>query len=179
MCSSMIWALPGAPTKNRNMAETPPVSYRLVAVEIDESIGRSSSPEAEHDRRAAIYDLLEDNSFKLSNGVAGPYHLVLANLENRLVFDVRDQTQRNIIAFGLSLTPFRRIVKDYFEICESYYDAIRNANPMQIEVIDMARRGLHNEGSEILRERLRGKAEMDLDTARRLFTLVYALLQGA
>jgi uncharacterized protein (UPF0262 family) len=161
------------------MADTAASPHRLVAVEIDDSIGRSTSPEAEHDRRAAIYDLLEENTFRLSNGVAGPYHLVLANKENRLVFDVRDEAQQAIVAFGLSLTPFRRIVRDYFDICESYYDAIRNANPMQIETIDMARRGLHNEGSEILRERLNGKAEMDLDTARRLFTLVYALLHGA
>ena len=149
---------------------------RLIAVEIDESIGRSASPEAEHDRKAAIYDLLEDNTFTLANGVPGPYHLILANLENRLVFDVRNEAQQNIVAFGLSMTPFRRIVKDYFDICGNYYDAIRTANPSQIETIDMARRGLHNEGSEILRERLRGKAEMDLDTARRLFTLVCALL---
>jgi uncharacterized protein (UPF0262 family) len=151
---------------------------RLMAVEIDDSIGRSVSPEAEHERRAAIYDLLEDNRFTLANGVEGPYHLILANLENRLVFDVRDEAQRNIIAFGLSMSPFRRIVKDYFDICESYYDAIRNANPAVIETIDMARRGLHNEGSEILRERLRGKAELDFDTARRLFTLVCALFQA-
>jgi uncharacterized protein (UPF0262 family) len=152
------------------------LTNKLIAIEIDESIGRSASPEAEHDRKAAIYDLLEDNRFQLANGVSGPYHLVLANLENRLVFDVRDVSQQGIIAFGLSLTPFRRIVKDYFEICESYYDAIRNANPAQIETIDMARRGLHNEGSEILVERLKGKADMDMDTARRLFTLVCALL---
>jgi uncharacterized protein (UPF0262 family) len=149
---------------------------RLIAVEIDESIGRSASPEAEHERRTAIFDLLEDNVFKLSNGIDGPYHLILANLENRLVFDVRNEAQQNIVAFGLSMSPFRRVVKDYFDICESYYDAIRTANPAQIETIDMARRGLHNEGSEILRERLGGKAEMDLDTARRLFTLVVALL---
>jgi uncharacterized protein (UPF0262 family) len=152
------------------------MTNRLIAVEIDESIGRSASPEAEHDRKAAIYDLLEDNQFSLANGVDGPYHLILANLENRLVFDVRNAAQENIVAFGLSMTPFRRIVKDYFDICGSYYDAIRTANPSQIETIDMARRGLHNEGSEILRERLKGKAEMDLDTARRLFTLVCALL---
>ena len=158
---------------SRSMSDA---ANKLIAVEIDDSIGRSASPEAEHERRAAIYDLLEDNRFKLSNGVSGPYHLVLANLENRLVFDVRNEAQQNIVAFGLSMTPFRRIVKDYFEICESYYDAIRNANPMQIETIDMTRRGLHNDGSEVLIERLRGKAEMDHDTARRLFTLVCALL---
>lgn len=160
-------------------ADTRPAS-RLCAVEISDSIGHSPSPEAEHERKAAIYDLLEDNHFKLSNGAAGPYHLVLATMEGRLVFDVRDPAQNPIMAFGLSLTPFRRIVKDYFHICESYYDAIRNSNPAQIETIDMARRGLHNEGSEILMERMKGKAEMDLDTARRLFTLLTALLwQGA
>ena len=169
----MIWGRLGARPKNRSMADA---ADRLIAVEIDDSIGRSASPEAEHERRTAIYDLLEDNRFKLSNGIPGPYHLILANLENRLVFDVRNEAQQNIVAFGLSMSPFRRIVKDYFEICESYYDAIRNANPAHIETIDMARRGLHNEGSEILRERLAGKAEMDLDTARRLFTLVVALL---
>jgi uncharacterized protein (UPF0262 family) len=152
---------------------------KLVSVDIDASIGRSVLPEAEHERRAAIYDLLEDNTFKLVNGVAGPYGLLLAHLENRLVFDVRDTTQKTIIAFGLSMMPFRRVVKDYFDICESYYDAIRTANPAHIETIDMARRGLHNEGSEILIERLRGKVELDHDTARRLFTLVCALLQGA
>ena len=155
---------------------TPETTQRLIAVEIDESIGRSASPEAEHERKAAVYDLLQDNSFRLANGIAGPYHLILATMEGRLVFDVRDAKKLPLIAFGLSLTPFRRIVKDYFQICESYYDAIRNSNPQQIETIDMARRGLHNEGSEILRDRLTGKAEMDLGTARRLFTLVCALL---
>lgn len=158
------------------MPDANPRSDRLAAVELAESIGHSPSPEAEHERKAAIYDLLEDNTFALCNGAQGPYHLVLATMAGRLVFDVRDLSQQPIMAFGLSLTPFRRIVKDYFQICESYYDAIRNSNPGQIETIDMARRGLHNEGSEILMERLRGKAEMDLDTARRLFTLLTALL---
>ena len=152
---------------------------RLIAVELDQSIERSPSAEAEHERNAAIYDLLEDNTFGLSNGTAGPYHLVLATADGKLIFDVRDHGQRPLMAFGLSLTPFRRIVKDYFEICESYYDAIRNANPVQIETIDMARRGLHNEGSEILKERLKGKVDMDFDSARRLFTLVCALLWQA
>ena len=154
-------------------------SHRLIAVDIDDSIGRSPSPEAEHERKAAVYDLLEDNSFRLANGMAGPYSLVLASMEGRLVFDVRDATKNPLIAFGLSLTPFRRIVREYFQICESYYDAIRNSNPQHIETIDMARRGLHNEGSDILRERLNGKAEMDMATARRLFTLVCALLWQA
>jgi uncharacterized protein (UPF0262 family) len=151
-------------------------SDRLLAIELDNSIGRSPSPEAEHERNAAIYDLLQENSFRLANGMSGPYHLTLSTLDGRLVFDVRDGAQLPLMAFGLSLTPFRRIVKDYFQICESYYDAIRNANPAQIETIDMARRGLHNEGSEILNERLKGKVDMDFDTSRRMFTLVCALL---
>jgi uncharacterized protein (UPF0262 family) len=151
-------------------------SNRLIAIELDQSIERSPSPEAEHERNAAIYDLIEENSFMLGNGKSGPYHLVLATMDGRLVFDVRDKGQQPLMAFGLSLTPFRRIVRDYFQICESYYDAIRNANPAQIETIDMARRGLHNEGSDILKERLQGKVELDFDTARRLFTLVCALL---
>jgi uncharacterized protein (UPF0262 family) len=153
--------------------------HRLATVKIDDSITQSLSPEAEQERRIAIYDLLDENHFKLANGADGPYHLILSHQENRLVFDVRDTDEKNLVAFGLSLTPFRAIVKDYHDICESYYDAIRNASPSQIETIDMARRGLHNEGSDILRDRLNGKVELDHATARRLFTLVYALLQGA
>ncbi len=149
---------------------------RLVAVEMDDSIGRGPSPEAEHERNAAIYDLLEDNRFALANGVTGPYHLILSTLEGRLVFDVRNAAQEPILAIGLSLTPFRRIVKDYFQICDSYYEAIKLATPSQIETIDMARRGLHNEGSEILLERLNGKIVTDVETARRLFTLICALV---
>jgi uncharacterized protein (UPF0262 family) len=149
---------------------------RLVAVEIDSSIGGGTSREAEQERDAAINDLLESNSFALSQGAAGPYHLILAVQAGRLVFDVRNAAQEPISAFGLSLSPFRRIVSDYLQICESYYSAVRSGNPAQIETIDMARRGLHNEGSEILRERLSGKVELDLDTARRLFTLATALL---
>ena len=149
---------------------------RLASVELDASLGRGPSPEAEHERNTAIYDLIEDNRFALANGVPGPYHLVLSTQEGRLVLDVRNAAQQPIMAFGLSLTPFRRIVRDYFQICDSYYEAIRSASPQQIETIDMARRGLHNEGSEILMERLAGKVVTDLDTARRLFTLVCALV---
>ncbi len=156
------------------MTDQPP--GRLIAVELDETIGRGPSPEADHERATAIYDLIEDNRFALSNGVAGPYHLILSTQEGRLVLDVRDAAQRPLMAFGLSLTPFRRIVKDYFQICDSYYEAIRSSSPQQIETIDMARRGLHNEGSEILIERLSGKVKTDLETARRLFTLVCALV---
>jgi len=149
---------------------------RLTAVELDDSIGRGPSPEADHERNTAIYDLIEDNRFALSNGMTGPYHLILSTQEGRLVVDVRNEAQQPLMAFGLSLTPFRRIVKDYFQICDSYYEAIKLGTPAQIETVDMARRGLHNEGSEILMERLKGKVETDMETARRLFTLICALV---
>ena len=105
----------------------------------------------------------------------GPYRLKLSTADGRLIFDVLNETEERLTLIGLSMSPFRRIVKDYFMICESYYQAIRTATPSQIETIDMARRGLHNEGSELLRERLTGKVEVDFDTARRLFTLVCVL----
>jgi uncharacterized protein (UPF0262 family) len=149
---------------------------RLVAVAIDESIRLSATPEAEHERKSAIYDLLEDNRFDLKSGAAGPYKLNLSHAQDRLIFDVRSQADVPLIAYGLSLTPFRRVLKDYVMICESYNEAVRNSTPAQIETIDMARRGIHNEASEILMERLAGKITMDLATARRLFTLVAALL---
>lgn len=148
---------------------------RLSAVELDASIGPGPSPEAEHERRVAIYDLVEDNSFTLVANPAGPYRLRLSTADGRLIFDVMNGTEERLSLIGLSMSPFRRIVKDYFMICESYYQAIRNATPAQIEALDMGRRGLHNEGSELLRARLAGKIETDLDTARRLFTLICAL----
>ncbi len=149
---------------------------RLVAVVIDEvSIGRSS-PAIDHERQVAIHDLLEDNSFALPAQDAGPYVLNLAVVERRLVFDVRDETnQTHITAHMLSLSPLRRAVKDYHLICDSYYEAIKTASPSQIEAIDMGRRGLHNDGSTLLMERLEGKIEIDFETARRLFTLVCVL----
>jgi uncharacterized protein (UPF0262 family) len=148
---------------------------RLSAVELDASIGPGPSPEAEHERRVAIYDLVEDNRFELLAHPEGPYRLRLSTADGRLIFDVLNGTEQRLSLIGLSMSPFRRIVKDYFMICESYYKAIRTATPSQIETIDMARRGLHNEGSELLRERLSGKVEVDFDTARRLFTLVCVL----
>jgi len=148
---------------------------RLSAVELDPSIGPGPSPEAEHERRVAIYDLVEDNSFTLLTHPQGPYRLRLSTADGRLILDVLDDSEERLSMIGLSMSPFRRIVKDYFMICESYYQAIRTATPSQIETIDMARRGLHNEGSELLRERLRGKVDVDFDTARRLFTLVCVL----
>jgi uncharacterized protein (UPF0262 family) len=148
---------------------------RLIAVDLDASIGPAPSPEAEHERRVAIYDLIEDNSFALLNGKEGPYHLQLSTQDGRLLFEIFDDREDKLSIIGLSMTPFRAIVKDYFQICESYYQAIRLSTPSQIETIDMARRGLHNQGSEILKERLTGKVDIDFDTARRLFTLVYVL----
>jgi uncharacterized protein (UPF0262 family) len=148
---------------------------RLVAIDLDASLGASPSPEADHERRVAIYDLLEENSFALLNGLQGPYKLQLSTQDGRLLFEIFNEREEKISIIGLSMSPFRAIVKDYFLICESYYRAIRLSTPSQIETIDMARRGLHNEGSEILKERLSGKVDMDFDTARRLFTLVCVL----
>jgi len=150
-------------------------TQRLVKVTLDEgSIGRSS-PDIEHERAVAIYDLLEDNSFQPVEHDTGPYALHLSITENRLVFDIRLEDGTPVMAHLLSLTPLRRIVKDYFMICDSYYKAIRTATPSQIEAIDMGRRGLHNEGSELLMERLKEKISLDFDTARRLFTLICVL----
>jgi uncharacterized protein (UPF0262 family) len=149
--------------------------YRLVNVTLDEeSIGRSNR-DVEHERAVAIYDLLEENTFRPRGHPGGPYSLTLAITGNRLVFDIRLADGTAVVAHHLSLSPLRRIVKDYFMICDSYYAAIRTASPEQIESIDMGRRALHNEGSELLIERLRHKVEMDADTARRLFTLMCVL----
>ena len=155
-----------------NPAET---KQRLVKVTLDEgSIGRSSA-DIEHERAVAIYDLLEDNSFAPVDHDGGPYALYLSIAENRLVFDIRSEDGAPVMAHLFSLTPLRRIVKDYFLICDSYYKAIRTSTPSQIEAIDMGRRGLHNEGSELLMERLKEKIAVDFDTARRLFTLICVL----
>jgi uncharacterized protein (UPF0262 family) len=148
---------------------------RIVHIALDEKTMVRRTPEVEHERQVAVFDLLEDNTFSPVGVGDGPYHLHLAVHENRLLFDVRDTGDQKLRDIILSLTPFRTIVKDYFLICESYYDAIKKLSPSQIEALDMGRRGLHNEGSELLRERLDGKIEIDLDTARRLFTLICAL----
>ena len=147
---------------------------RLIAVTLDDaSIGRAS-PDIEHERAVAIYDLIEENRFALAKH-PGPYRLILSIADRRLVFDIRSDGDQPLITHALSLTPFRKLVKDYYLICESYHQAIRTASPSRIEAIDMGRRALHNEGSEILQERLKGKIELDLDTARRLFTLICVL----
>jgi uncharacterized protein (UPF0262 family) len=155
--------------------QRPDIAQRLVAVTLDEaSIGRSGS-DIEHERAVAIYDLLEDNAFAPNDDDNGPYALHLSISDNRLVFDIRTADGKAVMAHLLSLSPFRRIVKDYFMICDSYYDAIRTATPDKIEAIDMGRRGLHDEGSRILQERLKRKVKVDFNTARRLFTLISVL----
>ncbi len=148
---------------------------RLVAVTLDESsIGRANR-DVEHERAVAIYDLIEENSFRPLDHEGGPYALNIGISGNRLVFDIREADGTPVIAHLLSLAPFSRIVKDYFTVCDSYYAAIRTATPDRIEALDMGRRALHDEGSRILMERLRRKVELDFDTARRLFTLVTVL----
>jgi uncharacterized protein (UPF0262 family) len=148
---------------------------RLVAIHLDETSIMRGTPDQEHERNIAIYDLIEDNVFILENGKLGPYALHLGLNSNRLVFDVRDTQDTPIFAHVLSLSPFRTVIKDYFMICASYYDAIRNSSADKIEAIDMARRGLHNEGADLVRERLDGKIKTDFDTSRRFFTLIAAL----
>jgi len=147
---------------------------RLVDVALDESIGRST-PDVEHERAVAIFDLIEENSFRPVGDAGGPYRLKLSLADAKLIFAVSREDGETVVTHILSLTPFRRIVKDYYLICESYYEAIRSATPSHIEAIDMGRRGLHNEGSQTLLERLSGKIDIDFDTARRLFTLVCVL----
>ena len=147
----------------------------LRSVTIDDSGLSAPTPEIEQERKVAIFDLLEDNSFQPIGSDGGPYHLRLGIEDGRLVFDIRvdgDAPHGRII---LALSPFRKIVKDYFEICDSYYQAIKTATPSKIEAIDMGRRAIHNEGSTLLKERMAGKVEMDFDTARRLFTLICVL----
>jgi uncharacterized protein (UPF0262 family) len=148
---------------------------RLVAVTLDEASIGSSNRDIEHERAVAIYDLIEQNSFAPIGHDDGPYALTLGITENRLVLDIRRENGKPVIAHLLSLSPFKRIVKDYFLICDSYYAAIRTATPDRIEAIDMGRRGLHDEGSHILQDAIKSKVKVDFDTARRLFTLLCVL----
>jgi uncharacterized protein (UPF0262 family) len=150
-------------------------AFRILNVILDEEHFVATNPDVEHERQVAIFDLTEQNTFRPVNSPGGPYILRLALEEGRLVFDILTHEKSPHGKFMLSLSPFRKVIKDYFLICEGYYQAIRTATPSQIEAIDMGRRGLHNEGSQILKERLEGKIEMDFDTARRLFTLICAL----
>ncbi len=149
-------------------------THRLCDVVLDETIGRST-PDVEHERAVAIFDLIEENSFAPVGHSGGPYRLNLSLMDSKLVLGIRTEAGEEVATHILSLTPFRRTIKDYFMICESYYEAIRSATPSRIEAIDMGRRGIHNEGSQTLMDRLKGKIEIDFDTARRLFTLVCVL----
>ncbi|MEP3278136.1 MAG: UPF0262 family protein [Stappiaceae bacterium] len=149
--------------------------FRLIGIELDEkSIARANS-DVEHERAVAIFDLIEENSFQPVTHTGGPYRLKISLVEKKMVLDVHIDAGEHVVTHILSLTPFRKIVKDYFLICESYYEAIKTASPSQIEAIDMGRRGVHNDGSELLQERLKGKIDTDMQTARRLFTLICAL----
>lgn len=151
-------------------------THRIVQIELDEKSVVSRSPQVDHERKVAIYDLLEDNSFRpLEIDHPGPYALRLSIQDNRLVFEVDDEARAHLVKVTLPISVMKRVVRDYFMICESYFKAIKTMSPSQIEAIDMGRRGLHNEGAEILRTRLEDRVEMNLRTARRLFTLVCVL----
>jgi uncharacterized protein (UPF0262 family) len=149
--------------------------HRLVAVTLDEaSIGRGN-PDQEHERAIAIYDILEANSFAIPDHDGGPYALHLALVDKKLCFEIRTGDGVPLMMHHLSLSPFRGVIRDYAIVCDSYYKAIRTASPTHIEAIDMGRRGLHNEAAELLMQRLDGKVAIDFDTARRIFTLIFAL----
>ena len=153
---------------------------RLISIDIDDRGLVKPTPEMDQERKVAIFDLLEENSFAIPRAAEfpGPYRLLLALREGRLVFAISSQAGDKVAEFHLSLGPFRQVVKDYFQICESYFEAVKRLPPSQIEAIDMARRGIHNEGARVLQERLGGKALVDKDTARRLFTLICVLHWG-
>jgi uncharacterized protein (UPF0262 family) len=157
----------------KDKAQTP---SRLIAVELDEASIGPNALEVEHERKVAIFDLLEENHFELTGGPAGPYKLRIGIVEHRLAFAITAEGAAEPAAtFLLSLNPFRRVVKDYFLVCGNYFEAIKTAPPSRIEALDMGRRGLHDEGSKLLLERLDGKVTMDVPTSRRLFTLLCAL----
>lgn len=147
--------------------------HRLQTINLDEDSLGAASRDQEQERQIAIFDLVEDNYFQPDGAEGGPYDLAIALVENRLALHITGPDMD--VTHLLSLSPFRGVIRDYFMICESYYQAIRNATPAQIEALDMGRRGLHNEGSTLLQARLEGKVKTDLDTARRLFTLICAL----
>lgn len=155
------------------MAEVSP--FRLAGVTLEERTTVRRTREIEHEREVAVFDLLEVNSFHPVGSKGGPYELVLGIEENRLVFDIRLAGGEQHGRLILSLTPFHRVIKDYFRQCESYFKAIPDQPASAIEVLDMGRRGLHDEGARILLDRLKGKIEIDFDTARRLFTLICVL----
>lgn len=150
-------------------------SARLVAIHLDGASIVRWSREVEHERQVAVFDLLERNSFALVNGFGGPYRVELSLREHNLIFAIQNQDDTQETEIGLSMRPFRRLIKDYFLICDSYFQAIKCASPSRIEAIDMGRRGLHNEGAEKLLDALADKIAIDDETARRLFTLICVL----
>ncbi len=152
-----------------------PDDDRIAEIALDEALGGRVRPEMEHDRAVAIQDLIEENSFSLCDGPPGPYRVELGLDAGRLLFRVRPLAADSTTVFGMALGPFRRVIKDYHTICDSYFAAIRTMSPSQIEAIDMGRRGMHDEGAEKLRDRMNGRAEIDKATARRLFTLLCVL----
>ena len=154
------------------LTDTP---YRIAQVTLDEKTVIRRNSDVEHERAVAIADLLEQNSFVPKSGIAGPFNLHLSIAEERLVLDVRDTSDKPLERLTLSLAPFRGLVKDYFLVCESYFSAVKTADPSRIEAIDMGRRSLHNEGSQLMRDNLADTVEIDFNTARRLFTLLCVL----
>jgi uncharacterized protein (UPF0262 family) len=156
-------------------ASTGGALQRIAAITLDEHSVVRRSPAIEDERAAAITDLLRGNRFAPASGLGGPFHLHLAIEENRLLMEIRSATDGSSETIVLPLAPFRRIVKDYFLVCESYHKAIHGKNLTQVEAIDVGRRALHDEGSALLMERLAGKVAVDHDTARRLFTLICVL----
>jgi uncharacterized protein (UPF0262 family) len=173
------------------MADTPPDSlpispavpgsgaFRIAQVTLDEATILWRNADVEQERRVAIYDLIEENTFKplrsAERGAKGPYHLNLSVTDGRLVMDISDEAGQLLETLLIGMARFRRPIRDYFAICDSYYQAIRRATPAEIETIDMARRGIHNSAAELLLERLEGKVDTDFATARRLFTLICVL----
>jgi uncharacterized protein (UPF0262 family) len=153
----------------------PDQTTRLIGITLDERTVVRRNPDVEHERAVAIYDLLEENSFRPAGDLKGPFHLHLSAEESRLMMDIQTPERALLTRVMLPLAPFRKIVRDYFMICESYYNAIRKLSPTQIEAIDMGRRGIHNDGAELLRERLADSVEIDQQTARGLFTLICVL----
>lgn len=156
------------------------MTNRIFAIDLDDKGLAAPTPEVEQERQVAIFDLLEENAFSIPRAAEfpGPYRLALGIREGRLVFGIADAADQKVAEFHLSMGPFRQVVKDYFQICESYFEAVKRLPPSQIEAIDMARRGIHNEGARVLQERLNGKAVVDTATARRLFTLICVMHWG-
>ncbi|GAA0865022.1 UPF0262 family protein [Sphingopyxis soli] len=161
------------------MTDADPSQQRIISIDLDEGSIVWRNPDVEQERRVAIFDLLEENKFVPQrghpDGYAGPYRLMLRVEEGRLIFEISREDGSPLEAIILGLGRFRRPIRDYFAICDSYYQAIKTATAQQIETVDMARRALHNEAAEMLMDRLDGKIAVDFDTARRLFTLICVL----